>query len=66
MKKLLLALSIFFISNCYTQTSSKYRIAAHSNPVYFGTDSFPTVVVSFSFKYNRDTRTIYLIHSNCV
>lgn len=44
----LIILFIFFWGNISSQTTSKYRIAAHSNPVYFGTDSFPTTVVSFS------------------
>ena len=60
-KILTLIFALLLITNLYSQTFSKYRIVAHSNPVYLGTDTFPTVVVSFSNTIEiQDPITLYI------
>ena len=61
MNRLLTLILILSSTISYTQTYSKYRIVAHSNPVYLGTDTFPTVVVSFSNTIEvKDPYTLYI------
>ena len=61
MNKILTLILILFLNDFYCQTYSKYRIVAHSNPVYLGTDTFPTVVVSFSNTIEvKDPFTLYI------
>jgi len=53
--------ALLLITNLYSQTFSKYRIVAHSNPVYLGTDTFATEVVSFSNTIEiQDPFTLYI------
>ena len=61
MNRLLTLILILSSTISYAQTYSKYRIVAHSNPVYLGTDTFPTVVVSFSNTIEiQDPYTLYI------
>ncbi len=61
MNRLLTLILILSSTISYAQTYSKYRIVAHSNPVYLGTDTFPTVVVSFSNTIEiQDPFTLYI------
>ncbi len=60
-KILTLIFALLLITNLYSQTFSKYRIVAHSNPVYLGTDTFATEVVSFSNTIEiQDPFTLYI------
>ena len=45
----------------YTQTYTEYRVVAHSNPTYLGTDTFPSTVVSISNTVSvQDPFTLYI------
>lgn len=59
--KFLILIFLLLCNLTYSQTFTKYRIVAHSNPVYLGTDTFPTVVVSFSNTIEiQDPYTLYI------